>query len=224
MKISLIHPTRRPHAAKQASNKWLSCADNVDNIEYILSIDNDDPEYELYSTLFSDPIIVTAADNKSAIEAVNRAASCSTGDLIVQISDDFDCELHWDTLLINALKDKYDYCVKTKDGIQRTLMTLPVLDRIYYNRFGYIYHEAYTHLWADNELTAVAHMLGRNIELDILFPHNHPITGRVAPDALNHRNNLTLNSGMAIFNERLRNNFGLSPVQIVKPYSMIRWH
>jgi hypothetical protein len=161
-------------------------------------------------------------DNRSAVDAINKGAEVATGDLFVVVSDDFDCPEHWDTLLLQALQGKSDYCVKTQDGLQPTLMTLPIMDRVYYNRFGYIYHPDYRHMFCDQEMTAVAHMLGKAVTLPIVFFHNHYSTGKFKKDAITLRNNSTWVQGESVFNERLTTNFGIEKPVI--QYSDIKWH
>ena len=206
MRISLIHPSRnRPTQAYETAMKWHKNADSVNNFEYLLSVDEDDvSDYSSFPTSF-----MLYSPNKSAIEAINNAAKKSTGDLLNVISDDFDCPEHWDTLLLDALAGKSDFLVKTQDGLQKTLLTLPIMDREYYNRFGYIYHPDYLHMHCDEEMTIVGHMLGRVITLDLLFPHNHYSTGKMAMDAINIKNNSTWAHGQATLNRRANDNFGI---------------
>lgn len=218
MKISIIHPSRgRPVQAFQTMNKWIGNADS--DIEYVIVCDTDDPSLSGYLTPNE---FIIHGFHKSAIEAINAGARIINGDLIIVVSDDFDCPLHWDTLLLQALEGKEDFCVKTKDGIQRTLMTLPIMDRKYYERFGYIYHPDYLHMFCDQEMTAVAHMLGRNIDVNITFPHNHYSTGKFKKDAISVKNDSTWIQGQTVFNHRKLKNFGIK--NPVKPYSAIRWH
>lgn len=227
-RISIIHPSRgRASIALSVVKSWMLKADHPESIEYILCIDTDDnePYWQLaIDFLDSDAIniILSKHPNKSAIEAINRGALTATGDILIVVSDDFDCPEHWDTMLLQALEGKEDFCVKTKDGIQPTLMTLPILDRNYYNRFGYIYHPDYLHMYSDQEMTAVAHMLGRNVDVDLLFPHNHYSTKKFVKDAISIKNDKTYPQGKQVFDRRLRTNFGIE--NPVKPYTSIKWH
>lgn len=219
-KISIIHPSRsRPQLAAQTAKKWLSSAKNWKDIQYLLSIDKDDDLYD--EIILEYPAQTLVGDNANAIEAINYGASKTEGDLIIVVSDDFDCPFHWDVALLKALEGKSDYLVKTKDGIQKTLITLPIMDRVYYNRFGYIYNPEYEHMFCDQEMTAVGHMLGRVIELDITFPHNHYTTGRFAKDAISVKNDNTWNQGQRVFNKNLATNFGIE--NPLKPYNQIVW-
>lgn len=223
-RITCIHPSRgRSGIAIKVAKEWLSKADG--EIEYIISIDQSDPDKHKYLHAINweaSGLMYHEWDNKSAIEAINNAAKHVDGDILIVVSDDFDCPEHWDTLLLKALDGKEDFCVKTKDGIQPTLMTLPILDRKYYERFGYIYHPDYIHMYSDQEMTAVAHMLGRNLDVDILFEHKHYSTGKFKKDAISIRNDKSYAQGKQVFDRRLRSNFGIA--NPVKPYSSIKWH
>lgn len=215
MKISIIHPSRsRATIANQVRTEWLTKADGI--VEYIFSLDNDD----IQNTKYDGDCIYN--NNRSAIDAINRGAEYALGNLLIVVSDDFSCPEHWDTLLLESLQGKSDYCVKTQDGLQPTLMTLPILDKKYYDRFGYIYHPDYRHMFCDQEMTAVAHMLGKAITLPLVFPHNHYTTGRFERDAITLRNNATWQQGEKVFNERLKTNFGIE--NPVMNYSDIVWH
>lgn len=210
MKISVIHPSRsRPEMAKQTISKWVNRADNA--FEYILMHDSD--ERKLYETINSEfgypTVMVYTRDNKSAIEAINIGAKFAHGDILIIVSDDTDCPEHWDTLLLESLKDKSDYIVKTQDGLQKTLITMPIMDRAYYNRFGYIYHPDYLHMHCDEEMTIVGHMLDRVITLDLLFQHNHYTTGKMQMDAINVKNNSTWAHGQCTLDRRAKDNFGI---------------
>lgn len=221
MKISVIHPSRgRPIQAYNTWNKWRNDADN--EFEYILSLDNDACDDYYRQFFYDDNLIeICLRPNKSAIQAINEAVKIATGDLFIVISDDFDCFPGWDTALIKELAFKSDFIVKTQDGLQPTLITLPLMDRDYYNRFGYIYHPDYKHMFCDQEMTAVGHMLGCVITLPLKFEHQHPLTGLNKYDDINAKNDRTWIQGEILFNERLKTNFGIESPVI--PYTEIRW-
>lgn len=212
MKLSIIHPSRsRPEQAYVTFRKWAERAADWGNFEYILTVDID--QYDIYYSFFykvMHKVKLMSRDNKSAIEAINVCtANVATGDIFIVVSDDFDCPEHWDILLLQALEGKSDFIVKTQDGLQKTLITLPIMDRKYYNRFGYIYHPDYIHMHCDEEMTIVGHMLGKVITLDLLFPHNHYSTGKMAMDAINVKNNATWAHGQATIDRRAKDNFGI---------------
>lgn len=221
--ISIVHPSRaRVKQATQTIENWLGKADNPDQIEYMLSVDFNDPSLRAYERLSEQKSIkIHVANNKSAIEAINRATRKTKGNLIIVVSDDFLCEKGWDTKLLKELNSKEDFIVKTRDGIQPTLITLPIMDRKYYDRFGYVYEKGYNHLFSDQEMTAVGHMLGRVINSELFFEHIHYSTGKFEKDAISVKNDKSWSQGKKHFNTRLKTNFGIENPII--QYSEIKW-
>lgn len=222
--ISLIHPSRgRVSEAFKAGSKWIR--DAGEPVEYILSIDYDDPHKGLYQAKFLGNGLVCdrsgvgvgawrhdgilESGNRSAVDAINNAAKHSTSDIIVVMSDDFDCPPQWATALLRLTEGKTDWIAKTPDGIQKWIITLPIMDRTYYNRFGYIYYPEYRHMFCDTEMTCVGDLLQKTIKLDIPFKHNHYSTGASKKDPVSERADSTWGQGEALFIERARKNFDL---------------
>jgi hypothetical protein len=206
--------------ANQTAAKWIISAAKTNPIEYILSIDDSDPEKDEYikgfgmlECLLSHPNIemkIIVSPNNTAIDAINKAALTSVNNLIIVVSDDFDCFEGWDTWLIDKLANRADYLVKTTDGIQQFLITLPIMDRMYYNRFGYVYYPEYRHMFCDTEMTDVGNILGRVIDLKDeghKFTHKHYIAGLMEKDAINIKNDATWAQGEKLYNERKALNF-----------------
>lgn len=224
MKISIIHPSRsRPQMAADTKSKWLNSADCKENIEYRIICDEDDPEVGRYQYQNGyKNILICNNQNHSCITAINFGALHSNGELLIVVSDDFDCPEHWDTLLLTALVGKEDFCIKTNDNYQPFIMTLPIMDRKYYNRFGYIYNPEYLHMFCDTEMSAVAWMLGKYIKANVTFVHKHYTTGAMVKDAINEKNDATWAQGEAVFHRRITENFGIE--NPVNTYSSIKWN
>lgn len=217
MSITLVHPSRgravKAHMTFQIN--WKGKA--VDkNFQHILSIDSDDSQIESYKTFFKESEILIN-DNRNLIEAVNRAIPYIKGDLVVVVSDDFDCPEKWDEEIIVAtyrlkfdnpaylkeseegivfIPENYphvltDYAICINDGITfgRKCMTLPILSKSLIDKLGYIYFPGYTGMFADDDLYAVCEKLGVLITKDILFPHNHWVNGKAERDATYNRHN-----------------------------------
>lgn len=212
-KISILHPSRgRAEMAHDTRNKWMDRADG--EIEYLLSLDWDDPKLSQYE---GNQI---SNNNVSSVQAINKGARHLTGDIIIVVSDDInDPPFHWDTDLLKLIEGKSDFVLKTIDGIQGFIIVLPIMDRVYYSRTGYIYHPSYAHLWSDGEMSCVGWMLGRYISAEINFKHNHyTATKGTKKDVLNVRNDSTWKSGKKIFYDRARKNFDLPDHVIVNPF------
>lgn len=210
--ISIIHPSRgRPDRSLKTITKWLECAST--EIEVILSLDSDDPFKDEYISKYLSgptPCFKLISDNRTAIEAINIAAIKTTGEIIMVVSDDTDCFPGWDTVLLEIVKGKSDWIMKTQDSIQSWVITMPIMDRTYYNRFGYIYHPDYQHAFCDTEMTCVADLTGRKIVSTLMFKHLHYSEGHNVKDAINVKCDSYYEAGKAVFIERLRNNFGLT--------------
>lgn len=223
MKISIIHPSRgRPEQCYETVKKWVKNAGfSFGELEYLVSVDfNDDIEkYSKIEMEYWAKLLVN--ENKSAIEAINHAAKQATGDILIVVSDDTDCPVGWFHALEMELKDKSDFCSKVNDGLQPTLITMPIMDRIYYERYGYIYNPQYQHMFCDQELTSVAIMTGKYIKLPLTFNHLHYSAGLSPKDAINLKNDNTWHQGEMLFNERLKSNFGIE--NPVMHYESIVW-
>lgn len=220
MKISIIHPSRnRPSLAAKTAKKWLSSAKNMSNIQYLLSLDMDDDIKPYGDLLEGTGITVLARFNTSAIEAINYAAEEATGDLIIVVSDDFDCPFHWDFALTKLLQGRTDFVVKTDDGLQPFIITLPIMDRVYYENQGYIYHPDYQHMYSDSHMSCKAFLEGKYINLPIRFPHHHYSTGRNKKDEVNVKADSTYESGRLTFLKHYQNNFGVNDIKQHLPAS-----
>lgn len=220
-KISILHPSRqRPEQAFKTFKHWMSLAQNPNDIEYILSIDESDPDMFKYCDLFTDFVknlnnTVLISPNKSAIEAVNSAAKASKGDILITISDDFRAHKRWDTNIIRIAGNRTDWVMKTQDKTQPWIITLPIMDRAFYNRFGYVYYPGYKHLFPDTELTTVGDYLKRTINAKILlFEHQHYSTGKSTKDAVSEKADSTWMQGETLYLERYKKNFDLKPEEI----------
>lgn len=211
MKISVIYPSRsRPEICKATLSKWIECAYLPEAIEWIVSVDQDDPCLSEYVKFYNPgKFILEISRNRSCVDAINIAASKCTGDLLVVISDDFLPFNGWDGDLKNEVFGKEDFLLKTRDGIQPTLVTLPILDRKYYNRFGYVYHPSYFHLHCDEEMTIVSLMLGKYIKSNLFFEHCHHSVGKFQRDALSDRNDASWGQGQSVLEHRAKDNFGI---------------
>lgn len=189
MNISILHPSwKRPELARKCYNEWMSKATYPEKVQYILCLSTKDDTSAYLRSFQGVPVQFIFYNDNGLVKQVNEAALHATGDLLIAVSDDFGCPDNWDALLEAKLHDKTDYIVKTQDGLQPFIMTLPMMDRTYYERFGYIYHPSYSHMYGDQELADVGRLLGRTITLNMEFPHRHYSTGQMKRDATNVQN------------------------------------
>jgi xylosylprotein 4-beta-galactosyltransferase len=229
MKISLLHPSRnRAAMAATSIAEWLGKSSGQHPIEYIFSIDSDDGSKEAYRKLAEQHgarLIINR--NRNHVQAANQAARVATGELLILIADDFGCPERWDESLVRAIGDRNDVAVLIDDGLGARTMTLPIIDRTYYQRFGHLYFPGYTHMYCDNDLEEVSRRLGKLLDArHLLFPHRHYITGAAAYDQTYHRAGKSWGIGALMFALRQARDFDLRPATFrdVVQCSWIRLH
>jgi hypothetical protein len=111
------------------------------------------------------------------IEAVNRDMDITPDwDIVVAMSDDMEFTVKgFDEQIIAAFDGNYDQLVHFPDGyVNEKLVTLPIMGRLYYERFHYIYHPTYKSLFCDNEQHDVAISLGKYKYVNShIYKHQH---------------------------------------------------
>ena len=124
----------------------------------------------------------------SKIEAVNRDMDILPDwDIVVGMSDDMEFTVKgFDEQIVAAFGGDYDQLIHFPDGyVNEKLVTLPIMGRAYYERFGYIYHPDYKSLWSDNEQMEVAKQLGKYKYVNSqIYKHQHPAWTKEAADLL----------------------------------------
>jgi hypothetical protein len=215
--ITLLHPSRgRAVKAKETYDNWMKKSSGIIPIEHVLSIDVDDDQNQLYIQLFNGDTKIISDHHKNLVDATNNGAWVATGDIIVLLSDDFDCPQDWDKDISLAFVGRKGYVLKTFDGTQGWIVTLPIMDRTYYEQQGYFYHPDYKHMFCDTDMTHKAELEGRLIlRNDLIFPHNHYSTGAMKKDAVSEKADLTWDQGQAFYLKRVSESFGLQNVDVL---------
>jgi len=183
--ILIKFPTRgRPEKFKATLEKHINLASKKHNIRYIFTFDDDDETMntdEMKTYLNNLPVSnkFYFGNSEDKIEAINANMDDEDFDILILASDD----------MIPLLKD-YDDIIAEKFthsqfGLDCTLHFTsarwsdhlniqPILGKLYYDRFGYIYHPAYKSISCDNEYTDVSRILRRDIFVPLeLFSHNY---------------------------------------------------
>lgn len=161
--ITLLHPSRgRPEKAFDTYNNWMSKRKYKDmDIQYSLSLDTSDPTVERYKQLFPQDYynFIYVNDNKSVVEATNHAAHWFNGasnDLMIYLSDDFDCPQDWDYLILREfLSFRTPMLLKVDDCLQpfpTAVVTIPIMNRAFYLRVGYFWYPEYKSMFCDEDL------------------------------------------------------------------------
>jgi len=208
---------------------WLHAATSKD-FELIVSIDESDPYKDQYLNVYSKmtdyDVKVIINRNRSAVDAINNAAKESTGEILIVVSDDTDAVRGWNEIIASACGTHKDFVLKLHDGTQDWIVTMPILDRKYYERFGYIYFPDYQHQFCDTEFTHVADITKRILwRNDIEIRHLHYSVIKEKRDELYTRNDNTWNQGKALYLKRAKTAFGLKNVNIwnIKNRAHTQW-
>jgi len=166
----------------------------IDRENYLIFITADKDDGTMYNKQFMGqlaPLIkggskieIHFGKSKNKIDAINRDMELIDErfkwDILVNFSDDMEFVVRgFDTVIRQMMTQNFpdtDGNLHFNDGFTgRTVSTMSIMGRVYYNRFGYIYHPAYKSLWCDVEYTDVASKL-RKIQYfnEVIYKHNHP--------------------------------------------------
>jgi hypothetical protein len=136
--------------------------------------------------------------SKTKVQAINDGVADIKWSLMILASDDMIPQRADYAQYIKSLfREKFpkgDGVLHMNDGhAGRNLNTLPIMDRKYFDRFGYVYHPAYDSVFADNEFQEVSESLGRAAYIDeIVIAHEW--IGNTHPKCPVHRRNDSLYS------------------------------
>ena len=211
MKISILHPSKgRPFQALKTTLAWIEKASGKYPIEYIISLDDNDTFTDQYLSMYEDTNVrVIITPSRSCVGAVNEAAKAATGDILIVVSDDFECPLDWDKIVVKNMDMSTPCALHVDDGITNyaRIMTIPIINRKLYEVLGYVYHPAFVSMWADNHLYEVVSIKGKIVIVEDVFQHNHYINGKRKKDATdnNHGSTEKYNEGKVIFDNLIIN-------------------
>lgn len=190
VQISLCHSTARlPGGWKKAALLWRDRCDRLENVEYILGVDNGTQDLvglsrEVRELGFMYSGLAINEGRKCAVDGWNATAKVAHGKLLITVADDwYPCE-HWDTRLLEQIPDlNGEWVVDVRTGGNDGLLTFSILTRSYFDRLtrdygyqgGFFYHE-YLGMWADNDFDMLAKRDGVVIAAkDLFFEHDHPV-------------------------------------------------
>lgn len=208
MVISLIHPSRgRPDKAHITAKKWLLAAGGC-AVEHIFSLDRSDPFVEQYAA--HDKLIIN--DNDCVVQATNHAAAAATGDLLIYLSDDFECPINWgETVKSIASRYSGEYMIRAHDGLQKfeaEVLTIPMMSKALYHKLGYFFYPEYKSMWVDVDLYHVCNRMGViKWHRELLFQHNHYCNGKSKRDDTYNRSEAHWDQGKEVYARRQRRGF-----------------
>lgn len=186
MKILFKYATRsRPALFKRGVESILNNVTN-DNYHILVSVDVDDySAIEAVREYYTHPnITVVFGVSKNKVDAINRDLDLiKEWDILVNMSDDMVFVQHGFDYIIRQQFESLDLCLHFPDGNRNDLITMSIIGREYYNRFGYIYNNEYKSLYCDNEQTDVSKLLGKyKFVNENIFVHLHPAYNKAVFD------------------------------------------
>ena len=203
-KISLLHATRgRPAMAYKARATWLDRAADPDAVEHIFALDPDDETIGPFVTCRH-----VINPGRGPVAAWNEAAKFSQGEILIQLSDDWEPPMHWDKLILAKFAGITTPAVLAiSDGTREdNLLCMAILNRARYEQQGYLFHSKFFSVFSDNHFTDRAYADGVVIDAkDIVIEHLHPAFGKGEVDETYARSNAPENyeAGLATY-ERLK--------------------
>jgi hypothetical protein len=124
----------------------------------------------------------------SKIDAINRRVPDDIRwKYMVVTSDDMHFTRdYWGEIILGAFKYTSKGCLHFPDGHNNNLITLPVINKRFHDRFGYVYNPAYFSVFCDNEMTEVSQITKEYyfVPVDIV-EHRHYRWGFGQPDSQN---------------------------------------
>lgn len=187
-------------ASRSRPEKLISCISNIiyfsstDEYVILVKLDVDDiatNNRSFFDRLksFGSNIVISFGFSDNKIHAINRDIHLVKGwDILINMSDDIEfISKGFDVDIINEFYKVglrinepgfTDLFLHYPDGSPAgdVLSTVSIMGRSFYDRFSYVYHPSYMNVYADNEATAVAKILGKYIFVnERKFSHNHPV-------------------------------------------------
>lgn len=181
-------------ASRSRPEKFFKCLDNlreksVGEYTVVGTFDLDDQAMnndEVKNRFKEYPeLIPIFGESKSKVDAINKNVNrIHDWDIVVNFSDDqLMVKQGWDDEIRRAFdKHGLDTIIHWPDNCpyRERLISMSIMGREYYDRFGYIYNPEYISLWCDNEAKDVAEILGCYRYMggaqhdNILYHHIHP--------------------------------------------------
>lgn len=191
--ISLLHATRgRVNKAIACRDMWLDLADRPEMIEHIFAVDADDEASLRWLKSFKRVI----SPRPNCVAAWNEAASACSGDLLIQLSDDWIPPRGWDTLLLREVGQRdptrEPFVLAVSDGSRKDdLLCIAILSRARWEAQGReLFSAEYEGVYSDNEFSYRAFRDGVVVDArHLTFTHAHPAFGKGQMDETYARQN-----------------------------------
>jgi hypothetical protein len=220
MDILIKFPSRERPDKFFASLGNITSLIGIESYLIVAALDLDDPSMNNESVIERlntySKLMVSWGHSNNKIHAVNRSIPLNVDwkYLLVTSDDMWYLKQDFGKDIIEAFKKNPDKgLIHFPDGhVNEKLITLPLMSREYYEPFGYVYHEDYMSVYADNEQMEVAKKLKKYKYIDTnIVCHRHAAWGYGKPDALLKKTEDPTNYAIdrKTFLRRQSENFGL---------------
>lgn len=224
-KLLIKMPTRsRPHQFFKNLNSFYQKLSHEIPYLFLITCDTDDEtmnndivrrRLETYPNL-----VYRFHTNDSKVAAFNRDLDQYDFDILLAVHDDMRAvEKDFDKIIVKTMQEAFpdfDGVLNFHDGfVGEQCNTLPVVGRVFYDRFGYLYNPAYRALVCNVELTNVSKMLRKEYASDlVIIKHHHPSWGAGKQDDLYARSEQYHAQDVETFKQRRANQFDLSQQEL----------
>lgn len=181
----------RPQRFFEGLDSIVKNISNKDDYHILCSFDEDDSTMNTSNIVdrlrLYENLSFVYGTSKNKVDAINRDMDTAPAfDILVNFSDDqVITAFGFDNLIRVKMGDDTDKVLHFPDTITKDkLITMSVMGKKYYDRFGFIYNPAYISLYCDNEFGDIANMLGKYTFVpEYIYLHNHPAYGMAQTDA-----------------------------------------
>jgi len=220
MKLLIQFPTKqRPEKFKKYLLTYLDLLEDKKNYEIHVSCSKEDltMNNEKMKNLISffPKVSIDFTDIETKIQACNSGVKEKDWDIVLLASDDMlPVKKGYDNIIREEFKKHFpdgDGVLHFNDGYRGyKLNTLSIMDRKYYDRFGFIYDPVYKSFYSDNEFDSISKELDRKVYLDqVIIKHEHPgNTSEGVRDALHKENHKYVKEDRKTYEQRLKDRRG----------------
>jgi len=191
--IYLVCSTIRPEHFLNTHEEWMTKCSNNNNVITKVVVDIYQDKFFLQKHGYD--VLHYKGDTKGITKPLTMLTTSMTyvqdKDIIVVMSDDYFPPRDWDKFLVDTYTN-YSGGINVYEGraenIQNAIVPLPIVDGATFKKLNYIiYHPAYTHLYADNELRDNLAEMGLiknfSITCPYKFEHRHWSFGKRQRDS-----------------------------------------
>lgn len=219
-KLLIKIPTRgRPEQFFTALDGYYSHLSNQVPYHFLITCDNDDksmnnPEVIKKLSAYSN-LTFNFSDNLSKVDAYNKDIDLIAFDILLAGSDNKNVQAYnYDKTIVALMESKfpdYDGVINYNDAkVGPQTISYPIVGKKYYQRFGYLYNPAYKSFNADEELTLVARVLGKEVvNTDHIITTNPVVAGQSAGDETSKKNAFNKGTDAVTFKNRRDLNFDI---------------